>query len=43
MKKLLVFLFSGLVLFVTTSFADPIIDGTNTTKVGALEADPTNV
>jgi hypothetical protein len=41
MKKLLVFLFSGSVLFVTTSFADPIIDGTNTTKVGALEADTT--
>jgi hypothetical protein len=33
MKKLLVFLFCGLVLFVTTSFADLPTGETNTTKV----------
>jgi hypothetical protein len=41
MKKLLVFLFCGLVLFVTTSFADLVTNRTNTTKVEALESDPT--
>ncbi|MDR1434282.1 hypothetical protein [Candidatus Endomicrobiellum devescovinae] len=41
MKKLLVFLFCGLVLFVTTSFADLPTGETNTTKVEALESDPT--
>jgi hypothetical protein len=40
MKKLLVFLFMGLVLFVTTSFADSNSIRTNTTKLEALESDP---
>jgi hypothetical protein len=40
MKKLLVFLFCGLILFVTTSFADLPTGGTNTTKVEALESNP---
>ena len=40
MKKLLVFFFSGIVLFVTTSFADLPTGGTNTTKVEVLESDP---
>lgn len=44
MKKLLVFLFCGLVLFVTTSFADLPAGETNTTKkVEALESDPTKI
>ncbi|MDR0398846.1 MAG: hypothetical protein LBH33_03495 [Endomicrobium sp.] len=43
MKKLLVFLFCGLVLFVTTSFADLPTGETNTTNVEALESDPTKI